>query len=160
MQALVALLVAALLFRGSLMIDFVNSFPSLQTAATVCSGVFVQAMPFLVLGVLISGAIAAFVSPRMLRTLLPRRESVAVGVAGLAGAALPGCECGAVPVARRLIDQGAPSAAALTFLLSAPAINPVVLVATAVAFPGEPRMVLARLAATWASGWRTWCGAG
>lgn len=34
--------------------------------------------------------------------------------------------------------------AALTFLLAAPAINPVVLVATAVAFPGEPRMVLAR----------------
>ncbi|MDT2009553.1 permease [Rhodococcus opacus] len=144
MHAFAALLVAALLFRHSL-IGFVNSFPTLQTAATVFTGIFVQATPFLVLGVLISGAIAAFVSPRVLRAVLPPRESVAVGVAGLAGAALPGCECGAVPVARRLMDQGAPSAAALTFLLSAPAINPVVLVATAVAFPGEPRMVVARL---------------
>jgi uncharacterized protein len=49
-----------------------------------------------------------------------------------------------VPIARRLFD-GASGAAALTFMLSAPAINPVVLVATSVAFPGEPRMVLARL---------------
>jgi uncharacterized membrane protein YraQ (UPF0718 family) len=65
-------------------------------------------------------------------------------VAGLAGAVLPGCECASVPVARRLIGQGLPDSAALAFLLAAPAINPVVLVATAVAFPGEPGMVVAR----------------
>ena len=86
-----AVLVAAMLFQQSL-VDLVNSSPTLQTAATVFTGVFVQATPFLVLGVLISGAIAAFVSPRVLRAVLPKRESVAVGVAGLAGAALPGCE--------------------------------------------------------------------
>jgi uncharacterized membrane protein YraQ (UPF0718 family) len=62
-----------------------------------------------------------------------------------------------VPVARRLIGQGVPDSAALTFLLAAPAINPVVLVSTAVAFPGEPRMVLARcvgsLATACVMGW-------
>ncbi|WP_338893579.1 permease [Rhodococcus sovatensis] len=147
-----AVLVAAMLFQQPL-VELVNASPALQTAATVFTGVFVQATPFLVLGVLISGAIAAFVSPRVLRAVLPKRESVAVGVAGLAGAALPGCECGAVPVARRLMDQGAPSAVAVTFLLSAPAINPVVLVSTAVAFPGEPRMVVARLVGSLATAW-------
>jgi len=75
---------------------------------------------------------------------LPRRPAVAVAVAGVGGAALPGCECGSVPVARRLFGEGVAGAAALTFMLSAPAINPVVLVATAVAFPGQPAMVLAR----------------
>lgn len=60
-----------------------------------------------------------------------------VAVAGIGGAALPGCECGSVPVARRLYGPGSVGAAALTFMLSAPAINPVVLVATAVAFPGS-----------------------
>lgn len=65
---------------------------------------------------------------------------------------MPGCECGAVPVARRLFGDG-PShdrqgAAALTFMLAAPAINPVVLVSTAVAFPGEPAMVGARFTAS------------
>ncbi len=73
-----------------------------QTAVTVFAGVFVQAVPFLLLGVLVSGAIAAFVSPAVLRRVLPRNESAAIGVAGLAGMALPGCECGVVPVARRL----------------------------------------------------------
>jgi uncharacterized membrane protein YraQ (UPF0718 family) len=74
---------------------------------------------------------------------------VAVLAAGIGGAVLPGCECGSVPVARRLFGEGgATGAAALTFMLAAPAINPVVLVATAVAFPGAPRMVLARMGAS------------
>jgi len=117
---------------------------ALSTAGTVFSGVFVQAVPFLVLGVVVSGLIAVFVA-----RWLPRRPAVAVLAAGVGGAALPGCECGSVPVARRLFGEGgATGAAALTFMLAAPAINPVVLVATAVAFPGAPRMVLARMGAS------------
>jgi hypothetical protein len=73
---------------------------------------------------------------------------LAVPVAAVAGAALPGCECGSVPIAGRLVARGAQPAAALTFLLSAPAINPVVLVATAVAFPGRPAVVAARALAS------------
>lgn len=118
----------------------------LATAGTVFCGVFLQAIPFLALGVVISGLVAAFVSPDRLARWLPRRPGAAVLAAGVAGAALPGCECGSVPVARRLFGEGAAGAAALTFMLSAPAINPVVLVATAVAFPGQPRMVAARCA--------------
>jgi hypothetical protein len=76
---------------------------------------------------------------------------MAVPVAGIAGVGLPGCECGSVPVAGRLMASGAPPAAATAFLLSAPAINPVVLVATAVAFQGQPRYVLARFSASLAT---------
>ena len=75
-------------------------------------------------------------------------STAAILAAGVGGAALPGCECGSVPIARRLFGEGAVGAAALTFMLAAPAINPVVLVSTAVAFPGEPRMVAARCAAS------------
>lgn len=122
---------------------------TLATAGTVFCGVFVQALPFLGLGVLVSGLIAVFVPPERLVRWLPRRPASAVVAAGLAGAALPGCECGSVPVARRLFgDGGAAGAAALTFMLAAPAINPVVVVATAVAFPGQPKMVIARVGAS------------
>ena len=107
---------------------------SVATAATVFCAVFVQALPFLALGVVISGLVAVFVSPARLARWLPRRPGAAVVAAGIAGAALPGCECGSVPVARRLFSDGVAGAAALTFMLSAPAINPVVLVSTAVAF--------------------------
>jgi uncharacterized protein len=147
MEVLLVGLIALALAAGA-MSAFLARSPALSVAATVFCGVFVQALPFLVLGVLISGLVAAFVSADRLARLLPRRPAVAVAVAGVGGAALPGCECGSVPVARRLFGDEASSkrlgAAALTFMLSAPAINPVVLVATAVAFPGQPAMVLAR----------------
>jgi uncharacterized membrane protein YraQ (UPF0718 family) len=119
-----------------------------QTWATVFVSITVQALPFLVLGVIVSAAIAAWVSPAVLARVLPSRQTAAVPVAGLAGVALPGCECGSVPVAGRLIERGVPTAAAVTFLLAAPAINPVVVVATLVAFPGQPEMALARFVAS------------
>jgi uncharacterized protein len=122
--------------------------PAIAHGATIFVAITVQAMPFLVLGVLISASIAAFVPAGFLPRVLPKRPTFAVPVAAAAGAALPGCECGSVPIAGRLVSRGAPAAAALTFLLSAPAINPVVLVATAVAFPGQPEVVGARFLAS------------
>ncbi len=116
--------------------------------STLFVSVCIQALPFLVLGVTISGLIAVFVSPDLVQRIVPKRPILAVPSAGLAGMALPGCECGSVPIAGRLVSAGTPPAAALTFLLAAPAINPVVLVSTAVAFPNEGRLVLARFVAS------------
>jgi uncharacterized membrane protein YraQ (UPF0718 family) len=82
-------------------------------------------------------AVAAFVPAGAVERLLPRRG--AVPVAGAAGLLLPGCECASVPVARRMIGRGVPDAVALTFLLASPAINPVVLLATAVDEVAPPR---------------------
>lgn len=141
--------VLALALAGNTLRAFVENTPDVATAATVFCGVFVQALPFLALGVVISGLIAVFVTPDRLARWLPRRTGAAILAAGIGGAALPGCECGSVPVARRLFgDGGTVGAAALTFMLAAPAVNPVVLVATAVAFPGHPQMVVARCAAS------------
>jgi uncharacterized membrane protein YraQ (UPF0718 family) len=122
--------------------------PAVAAWWTVFTAVAVQGVPFLLLGTVVSAAIGAFVPERVLRRLLPRRPALAVPVAGVAGAVLPGCECASVPVAGSLMRRGVAPAAALAFLLSAPAINPVVLVATSIAFPGQPQMVLARLLAS------------
>jgi uncharacterized membrane protein YraQ (UPF0718 family) len=124
------------------------STPLMQNWMTVFVAVVVQALPFLVLGVLLSAILAVFVPPSFFARALPRRAVLAVPVAGMAGAVLPGCECASVPVAGALVRRGVPPSAAFAFLLSAPAINPVVLTATAVAFPREPQMVLARFAAS------------
>ena len=70
--------------------------PGLRTGSTVFVAVCVQALPYLVLGVVLSGLIAAFVPPAAFRRLLPARPTLAVPVAGLAGMALPGCECASV----------------------------------------------------------------
>lgn len=124
------------------------SAPMTQSWMTVFVAVIVQALPFLVLGVLLSAIIAVFVPPSFFARTLPRRPVLAVPVAGMAGAVLPGCECASVPVAGALVRRGVTPAAALAFLLSAPAINPIVLTATAVAFPRNPEMVLARFTAS------------
>ena len=124
------------------------SAPVMQSWMTVFVAVVLQALPFLVLGVLLSAVIAVFVPPTFFARALPKRPALAVPVAGMAGAVLPGCECASVPVAGALVRRGVTPAAALAFLLSAPAINPIVLTATAVAFPRNPEMVLARFAAS------------
>ncbi|MDQ0992099.1 permease [Streptomyces sp. V3I7] len=140
------LLLLALVFQGP--VRGALATPVMQSWMTVFVAVAVQALPFLTLGVLLSASIAVFVPPSFFARALPARPALAVPVAGLAGAVLPGCECASVPVAGALVRRGVTPAAALAFLLSAPAINPVVLTATAVAFPGEPEMVLARFAAS------------
>jgi hypothetical protein len=122
--------------------------PALKAATTVFVAIVVQALPFLVLGVVLASAITAFVPESVWQRLLPKRPGLAVPVAGCAGAVLPGCECASVPVSGSLMARGVAPAAALTFLLAAPAINPVVIAATFVAFPGEPQMAVARFGAS------------
>ncbi|MGL4174061.1 MAG: permease [Actinomycetota bacterium] len=122
--------------------------PGLQSWATIFVAICIQALPFLVLGVGLSALISAYVPASFFQRILPRNSAAAVPVAGLSGAVLPGCECGAVPIAASLVRSGVAPAAAMTFLLAAPAINPIVLISTAVAFPGQPGMVVARFAAS------------
>ncbi|MBV1937849.1 permease [Streptomyces sp. BV286] len=125
--------------------------PAMAAWWTVFTAVAVQGIPFLLLGTVVSAAIGAFVPERVFRRVLPKNPALAVPVAGAAGVVLPGCECASVPVADSLMRRGVAPAAALAFLLSAPAINPVVLVATSIAFPGDPAMVGARLVASLAT---------
>lgn len=122
--------------------------PALSTWSTIFVAIVVQSTPFLVGGVLLASVIATLLSERVVRRMVPARPALGVPVAGLAGVALPGCECASVPVASSLMSRGVAPAVALTFLLAAPAVNPVVLVSTAVAFPGRPEVVLARFVAS------------
>lgn len=115
---------------------------------TLLVAIVVQGVPFLLLGTVVSAAIGAFVPARIFSRVLPRNPALAVPVAGAAGVVLPGCECASVPVAGSLMRRGVTPAAALTFLLAAPAVNPVVLVSTAIAFPDSPEMVAARFGAS------------
>jgi uncharacterized membrane protein YraQ (UPF0718 family) len=146
MEILAAVLVLLILARGPL--ARLVSNPRLATWMTVFVSVLVQATPFLVLGVLLSAAIAVYVPKTFWARALPRHPVLAVPVAGLAGVVLPGCECGSVPIAGALIRRGVTPAAALAFLLAAPAINPVVLTATAIAFPKHPEMAVGRAGAS------------
>ena len=113
------ILLLAIALRGPL--ESLLGQPALQSWATVFIAICVQATPFLVLGVVVSGAIAAFVPAAWFSKVLPDRPVLAVPVATACGAALPGCECGSVPISNRLMDRGVRPSASLAFMLSAPA---------------------------------------
>jgi uncharacterized membrane protein YraQ (UPF0718 family) len=62
-----------------------------------------------------------------------------------AGLFFPVCECAIVPVVIGLVRKGVALPIAVTFMLSAPIINPIVIVSTLYAFPGNPEITLMRV---------------
>ncbi len=108
---------------------------------TLFLSLLVEAIPFLLLGVLLSGLLLLFVDERELIKVLPQNPLLGALVGSTIGFLFPVCECGNVPVARRLLIQGASAPVAIGFLLAAPTINPIVLWATWTAFRDQPEIV-------------------
>lgn len=113
--------------------------------AMIFLGILVEAFPFVLLGVLVSSTIRLFLKPQRLLQWIPKHPLLACLSGSAMGFCFPVCECGNIPVARRLISQGAPLHLVVTFLLSAPVFNPIVIITTAVAFRSLPIMVLLRV---------------
>jgi len=108
-------------------------------------GVFIEAVPFLLLGALASGLIDAFVGPDDIARWVPRNPLLAALMGTFMGVAFPVCECGVVPVVRRLYSKGLPTSVGVTFLLAAPVMNPIVLVSTYIALSGTPGIAIGGL---------------
>ncbi|WP_204151988.1 permease [Leptolyngbya sp. CCY15150] len=117
----------------------------LTNALTLFFSLLVEAMPFLLLGVLLSSLLLLFVDERRLIAVMPKHPLAGALAGSLAGFLFPVCECGNVPVARRLLMQGAPSSMAVGFLLAAPTVNPIVFWATWTAFRDQPEIVFLRI---------------
>lgn len=137
MAALMLIIAAAVLLANG--ID--ASGQQVQTFTTIFLGIFIEAVPFLLAGSLVSGFIEIFLNQEALARLLPRRAVPSAFVGSLMGFVFPVCECGVVPVTRRLYQKGLPLPIGVAFLLSAPVVNPVVLVSTYVAFGWGPTLI-------------------
>jgi uncharacterized protein len=96
-----------------------------------------EGLPFVLVGSLISGFIAAFVPSRVITRFLPKNRFLATLVSGLLGVIFPVCECGVVPVVRRLLDKGLPVYCGLTYMLASPIVNPLVAISTYAAFRAQ-----------------------
>lgn len=116
-----------------------------QSFKTIFLSIVLEASPFLLLGVLISSLLHAAVSEKWLSRIIPRNPFVGVIAASLLGILFPVCECGIIPVVRRLIKKGMPAYLGITFMLSAPVVNPVVYAATYAAFRTRPEMAYGRM---------------
>jgi len=99
--------------------------------------ILLEGLPFVLLGTLISGMVDGFLPARWMDRWLPKNPHLAVLAAGGCGLVFPMCECGVVPVIRRLMIKGLPVSCAVTYMLAAPILNPITLLSTWMAFRGQ-----------------------
>ncbi len=106
--------------------------------------IILEALPFVLLGALVSACILIFVSEDFIEKILPKRKSIGFVIAALLGLIFPVCECAIIPITRRLIKKGVPLGMGTTFMLAVPIVNPVVLLSTYYAFNDRLYMLYAR----------------
>jgi uncharacterized membrane protein YraQ (UPF0718 family) len=100
------------------------------------TGILYEAMPFIVLGAVIAGILEVLVPQRLVAKVIPRSRVLAIAIGGLLGVLFPMCECGIIPVMRRLLRKGVPLSCCVAYLLAGPIINVVVMLSTWAAFSG------------------------
>ena len=133
----VVLLVLALFFRKT---------PEFTTFSISFVSIFLEALPFMLLGAALGGLIEVFVSRATIVRVLPNGRLPAILLTAGLGLFFPVCECAIIPVVRRLFAKGLPLGAGIAFLLGAPIVNPLVFLSTTVAYGNDLRMAGLRFA--------------
>ncbi|MFD2328562.1 permease [Cohnella sp. GCM10020058] len=117
----------------------------LQLFKTLFVGILLEALPFILIGVLIAALLHVFVTDEMIRRVIPRNPLLGILTATVLGIVFPICECGMVPAIRNLMRKGMPAYVASTFILVGPIMNPIVFWSTLMAFRTYPEIAYARM---------------
>lgn len=125
--------------------DIFNQLPDsvLQWFAIFIS-IIIEALPFVLLGTILSGIIEVFITPDIVNKFLPKNKFLRVLFGTFVGFVFPSCECGIIPIINRFLEKQVPSYTAVPFLATAPIINPIVLFATYLAFGNSIRFLILR----------------
>ncbi|GGG63866.1 permease [Paenibacillus radicis (ex Gao et al. 2016)] len=119
--------------------------PNLQTFKTLFLSLILETFPFILLGVLFSALLQVFVTDDMIRKFTPRNPVVGILFGALLGLLFPLCECGMIPVVRRLIRKGMPAYIGIVYLVAGPIVNPIVFTSTYSAFRSAPIIAYSRI---------------
>lgn len=117
----------------------------LQSFKTIFISLILEALPFILLGVLLSSLLQTFVPESIIRRFTPRNPVLGILFACLLGILFPMCECGMIPIVRRLILKGMPVYIAIVFIIAGPILNPIVFAATLMAFRNQPSIAYSRM---------------
>ncbi|HFU6795704.1 TPA: permease [Streptococcus agalactiae] len=125
--------------------DIFNQLPDsvLQWFAIFIS-IIIEALPFVLLGTILSGIIEVFITSDIVNKFLPKNKFLRVLFGTFVGFVFPSCECGIIPIINRFLEKKVPSYTAVPFLATAPIINPIVLFATYSAFGNSIRFLILR----------------
>lgn len=130
-----------------LLFDLMESFFNndyIKGFTVIFISIILEALPFILIGILISSFIHIFISDGFIAKIIPNNKLIGLLCASAMGIIFPVCECAIVPIMRRLVSKGVPIDIAVTFMLAVPIVNPVVLVSTYYAFSGQIEFVLLR----------------
>lgn len=126
---IITIIVAFLiLIRFFLQTDKIESF------SLIFISILFEALPFILLGSIISSIISVFVSSETLHRIIPNNKYLGVLIMSFTGLIFPLCECSIVPITKKLIDKKLPKSMAIAFMLSVPVANPIVFMSTYYAF--------------------------
>jgi hypothetical protein len=129
----------------------------------IFTSILYEALPFIILGAVLAGILEELVpqgliprlglyAARTMKRYLPRRlfwvlfpvlkflvrnRPVQIMLSAWLGLLFPMCECGIIPVMRRLLRKGLPLSCCVSYLLAGPIINVVVMLSTYMAFYGR-----------------------
>jgi uncharacterized membrane protein YraQ (UPF0718 family) len=123
---------------------------SVLQMSTIFLSIIIEALPFVLLGCIISGALHVFLTPSRVKKLLPKNRFLSICVGSTLGFFFPSCECGIVPIVHQFVKKDVPTYTAFAFMLTAPIINPVVLFSTYVAFSNSLKFVIWRVIGSFA----------
>ncbi len=140
----IALLMVWFVLRFSVVGAAAPMLISLRGFSLVLWSVLLEALPFVMLGTIISSLIQVFVSEETILKVLPKNNFLRLIFAALLGLVFPVCECAIIPITRGLIKKGMPIGPAIAFMIATPIINPIVIFSTYNAFPSMPEMALVR----------------
>jgi uncharacterized protein len=141
---ILALALSLVSFSSNFKVSF-DFPPSLLNLNTIFLSILIEALPFVLIGVIIAGVIQIFVTEEHIKRLIPKNKTMAVLMSCVVGALFPACECGIVPIVRRLVSKGVPIHAAMGFMLTGPLINPIVIASTYMAFGNDFKMASLRM---------------
>ena len=115
-------------------------YEQLKQLISVFTSIVYEALPFIVLGVVIAGLLEEFVPQQAIAKIIPRIRPLAIALGALLGLVFPMCECGIIVVMRRLLRKGLPLSVCVAYMLAGPVINVVVMTSTYFAFdPPDPK---------------------
>lgn len=118
---------------------------SVLQMGTIFLSIVIEALPFVMLGCVISGALQVFLTPERVKKILPKNKFLSIVVGSLLGFFFPSCECGIVPIVHQFVKKEVPTYTAFAFMITAPIINPIVLFSTYIAFSNSIKFVVWRV---------------
>ncbi|MGL4654925.1 MAG: permease [Sarcina sp.] len=111
----------------------------------IFSSILLEALPFILIGAILSSVMQLFVTEELIKRFIPKNSLLGSMVASVLGVFLPVCECVTVPITKSLIQKKVPVNVAVTYMLAAPIVSPLVIASTYIAFNGNLKVVVLRV---------------